>query len=137
MEDKKSDSTATDTIAVNTRPTRTKILLFAFPLLLAWSVILNRRTATSTPIALPSKYSICSYSKSLPSIQTIDSNNSIINCLVIKNGLIIDRGNEEDVIRDWGDSESKGSEHYGLKNIGETGLKVIRIGKTQTILPGL
>lgn len=114
---------------------RTRILLLAFPVLLGWYVIIKRRTTTPP---LPSRYAICSHVKSGPSIYTVDSNNTIIECLVISKGLIIDRGSIEDVRTNWGDSEMRGTEHTGLKSEkGEEGIKIIRIKPNQSILPGL
>lgn len=110
-------------------PTRVRIVLVAFPLLLAWWAIATRRVTTRP---LPNPVAICSRSGARQ-IRTLDPSNASAECVVVADGLIAAVGSLDAVRTEWGDLDRIGRRHHQKGG----GIKIIYLKPGAAMLPGL
>ncbi|KAL8278996.1 hypothetical protein RQP46_008665 [Phenoliferia psychrophenolica] len=110
-------------------PARLRVLLLAFPILLAWWAIGSRRVS-SRP--LPTSFAICSRSGQ-SQIRTLDAAGSLAQCIVVDKGLIATVGSLAEVRREWGDLDKIGRTGRGKGG----GIKIIYLKAGAAMLPGL
>lgn len=110
---------------------RLRFLLYAAPLLLGWYLISIRSASTSILKQPPSRYAVCSPTSSKkPQIVTMDESDGgrslRVECIVVDEGRIVDRGTRTEIRKEWGDLETTGR-----------GVRIFWLGKDETVLPGL
>lgn len=124
---------------------KTSLFLLALPVLLA--AFLYSPTRSST---LPKSYALCSphSSPAVQSIHTIDSTNTLVECIVVHAGKIIQTGSLDNIKEDWYDMYNDGFRARERKDVMSFStrakpkrkkgiLEFIFLEEGETVLPGL